>query len=341
MSLILWTLAIAIVTALACSICGVFLVVKREAFVSEGLSHAVLPGIIVAFLIFQDRSSPLLILAAGLSGLLMVWLVNLICRFKRVEQDAALGIVFSGLFSIGIILSNLKLRNTHFHAHCIIDGNLASAPLNRFEVGGIDLGPKAFVMMSSLLVMLVVFIWTNFKSLKLVSFDESLAYVLGYRPAVIRFAWLALVSIVTVAAFETAGTILVVALMIAPAAAANLLTTNLVRMIWTSAILGSVAAGIGIGVGIKIDVAPAGPIASIAGMLFLLAVLFSPKSGVLAIWRRRKQQRQKLLQQLILQLVESGADAKKLEDNQEFRNWLASRIAAPTRHINSALRSLL
>ena len=93
--LIAWTLVIGIVTAVACALCGVFLVVKRESFISEGLSHAVLPGIILAFAIFRDRSSPWLVISAGLSGLIMVWLVQAISLTRRVDKDAALGIVES------------------------------------------------------------------------------------------------------------------------------------------------------------------------------------------------------------------------------------------------------
>ena len=140
--LVLWTLAIGIVTAVACAVCGVFLVVKREAFVSEGLSHAVLPGIILAYIAIPDRSSPLLVVAAGLSGLIMVWLVQAISNTRLVDRDAALGIVFSALFSIGVIASSMKLGNVHFHAHCIIDGNLSLAALKHAEIGGVDLGPR-------------------------------------------------------------------------------------------------------------------------------------------------------------------------------------------------------
>ncbi|MEO1525764.1 MAG: metal ABC transporter permease [Planctomycetota bacterium] len=216
MSLILWTIAIAVVTAIACSLCGALLVVRREAFVSEGLSHAVLPGIVVSFVIFRDRSSFELIVAAAASGLLMVWLVHLICRSGRVDQDAALGIVFSGLFSVGVVLSNIRLRDVHFHASCIIDGNLALAGLRSFKVGDLYLGPTAFVSMSVILVCLVAFLCVFFNSLKLTAFDESLAELVGLRPRILRLIWLSLVSVTTVAAFETAGTVLVVALMVMP-----------------------------------------------------------------------------------------------------------------------------
>ena len=291
MSLLAWTYLIAALTAVACSLAGVMLVVKREALVSEGLSHAVLPGIVLAFLIFRDRSSPLLILAAGLSGLLMVWLVQWIARTGRVKQDAALGIVFSGMFSVGVIASSLNLKNVHFHAHCIIDGNLAFAALDDCHWFGVYLGPKAFVSMMLCVVGVIGFVVVFFKELKLMAFDETTSHLFGFRPRLLHTIWLTIVSIVAVAAFEVAGTILVVALMIAPAAAANLLSDRLSWMFVLSALLGVVAALLGVALSQQLSISPAGPISSIAGFLFLLIVFFAPKRGLIArrIARRRRR----------------------------------------------------
>ena len=273
--LIAWTLVIGIVTAIACSLCGVFLVVKREAFVSEGLSHAVLPGIILAFAFFEDRSSPWLIISAGLSGMLMVWLFQAIQYTKRVDRDAALGIVFSGLFSIGIIASSVKLSNVHFHAHCIIDGNLSFAALKAWEWGGYYLGPRAFVTMLMMLTLIVGFITVFYKELKLASFDETSARLFGFRPTLLHSFWLAIVSMTAVAAFETAGTVLVVALMICPAATANLITSRISTMLWVSPLLAAIAAAAGVGLGTYLDISPAGPISSVSGLIFFVVFLGS------------------------------------------------------------------
>lgn len=297
-TLILWTLLIAVLTAVACSLVGVLLVVKREAFVSEGLSHAVLPGIILAFLVFRDRSSPWLIISAGLSGLVMVWLVEAIVRAGRVKQDAALGIVFAGMFSVGIIVSSLKLKNVHFHAHCIIDGNLSLAAIDHLEIGGLNLGPKAFVSMLGCVLLLIAFIVLFFKELKMMAFDETTSSMFGFRPKLLHTVWLTLVSITAVAAFETAGTVLVVAMMIAPPAAANLLTKRLSTMFLISAVMGAVAAAVGIALSQYLDISAAGPIASMSGLLFLSTVLFAPATGLISQWMTRRTQRKQLIELL-------------------------------------------
>ena len=293
-----WTYIIAVLTAIACSLAGVLLVVKREALVSEGLSHAVLPGIVLAFLIFRDRNSPLLILAAGLSGLLMVWLVQWIAKTGRVKQDAALGIVFSGMFSIGILATSLKLKNVHFHAHCIIDGNLAFAALEDCNWFGVYLGPRAFVSMLLCVIGLAGFIALFFKELKLMAFDETACRLFGFHPRLLHTVWLAIVSIVAVAAFEIAGTILVVALMIAPAAAANLLSQRLGKMFILSAILGTISAIAGVALSQQLTISPAGPIASIAGFVFLIVVFFAPRRGLISQRLAQNRARNVLLMRL-------------------------------------------
>ena len=321
MTLVLWTLAIAVLTAVVCSLCGVFLVVKHESMIAEALSHAVLPGILIAFLVFQDRTSPWLIISAGLSGLLMVWVVQTIRKTGLVDGDAALGITFSALFSVGIICANLGLNRVHFDSHCIIDGNLAMAALRPLVIGGVEIAPFAFVLMATVLTLLVTFILIFYKELKLMMFDSALSQTFGFKPAMLHLIWLGLVSITTVSAFEIAGSILVVALMIAPPATAFLLTRRLGVMLIISSTIGVISSVIGLYLGLGLDIAPTGPIASVAGMIFLLTVLLAPQQGVLAKWRRRGQQRSYLFQQLLLARLDG--DDKNWVENETLAGAVA------------------
>ena len=303
-----WTLAISVATGLTCSLCGVLLVTNREALVSEGLSHAVLPGIILAFIVLRDRSSPLLILAAASMGLLMVVLVALLSRTKLVKDDASLGVVFPALFSIGVVMASTELGNTHFHAHCIIDGNLALTPLDRLIVDGTDIGPRPAYVMFFMLLVVIAFLVVFFKELKIMVFDPLLAARLGFRPALLHLAWLGVVSLTTVSAFEVAGSILVVALMITPPAAAYLLCDNLKKMLVVSALLGVLSAVLGYYLGLALDISPTGPMSSVAGAIFLVVLLFAPR-GVLARARRRQRQRRDLRDRVLLvQLAGGGVE---------------------------------
>ncbi len=282
MAIILWTILIAALTAVTCSLCGLFLVLKREALVSEGLAHAVLPGIVIAFVILHDRSSPLLIVSAAAMGLVMILVVQLIRRTGVVDSDASLGVVFPALFSVGILLANAELSNTHFHADCIIDGNLALASLDRLVIGGHDVGPKPFWAMLGMLGLVGAFLGFFFKEMKLMTFDAGLAETLGFRPQLLHIAWLALVSMTTVTAFETAGSVLVVALMIAPPAAAYLWTNDLRVMVALAAVFALISAVLGFYLGYAMDLAPNGPMATAAGAVFLVSLAAAPRHGLLA-----------------------------------------------------------
>ena len=319
-----WTILIAAVTAAACALAGSFLVLRREALVSEGLAHAVLPGIVIAFVVTHDRTSPLLIVGAAAMGLAMVLLVQLIRRTGVVDRDASLGVVFPALFSMGVLLANAELADVHFHADCIIDGNLSLAVLERVVVGGVDLGPKALWSMGAALLVTAAFVVVFFKELQLVTFDAQLAGALGFRPILLQGVWLALVAIVATAAFETAGSILVVALMIAPPAAAILWTDDLVRLLVLSVAFGVASAVVGFFVASGIDIAPAGPMATVAGILVLGSLVVAPGQGLLA--RRRRSVGAGL--ELDARLLRVRAEASGLQGDalREQLGWSSGRF---------------
>ena len=306
MSLELWTLAIAVVTAISCSLCGSLLVVNRQAMVSEGLNHALLPGLAFAFWIWRDYNSPWLLIAAAASGLVMIWLSEAFQRTKLIDADASLGIVFAGMFSLGVLFVSNFLKQTHFHQDCIIEGNLAIASLDRLKIGGWDLGPKSWIVMLSIFTVQLLFVIVCYKELKAALFDPELASRFGLRPKLFQLFWLSIVSLTTVAAFNVAGSILIVALMIAPPAAAYLVTTRLHSLLFVSALIGAASAFIGFYASLSLDVAPTAPIASSAGIVFLLILFFSPQNGFIVTqwghWRRNRE----TLECLVLQWIQDG-----------------------------------
>lgn len=303
MSIEMWTLAIAGVTSITCALCGSLLLVGQKSMFSEGLSHAVFPGLVLAFVFTRDYNSPWLILSAGASGMVMVWLTQLVQRSGLVDGDAALGIVFAGMFSVGILVVSASLRNTHFHADCIIDGNLALAALDRLVVGGYDWGPRSWFIMCVMLSLVIAFIAVAFKELKISLFDPLLAKRFGYRPAILHSVWLSVVSMTTVAAFDVAGSVLIVALMIAPPAAAYLLTDRLGRLLVISSAVAVVSSVSGFYLSVAMDISPTGPIASASGMLFLVVFALAPRRGFLANWLSRRNLRVQTNELLVLELL--------------------------------------
>jgi len=282
---------IAVVVATACALPGVFLVLRRMALLSDAISHAILFGIVIAFFAVEDLASPFLVVAATATGLLTVFLVELLTRTKLVREDASIGLVFPVLFSVGVILISRYAGNVHLDIDAVLLGELAFAPFDRFEIAGVDVGPRSLWLMGGILVINIVMIIVFFKEMKLVSFDPALASALGFSPALIHYLLMTQVSITAVGAFDAVGSILVVALMIAPPATAYLLTDDLPRMIIYSAVIGILGALAGYWLAHGLDVSIAGSMATMSGVLFAVVFILVPNRGLLAQALRRRRQK--------------------------------------------------
>ncbi|MFN2135111.1 MAG: metal ABC transporter permease [Candidatus Promineifilaceae bacterium] len=306
---------IALVTAVACALPGVFLVLRRMAMMSDAISHTVLLGIVIAFFIVQDLSSPLLIFGAALTGVLTVSLVELLHRTRLVKEDAAIGLVFPALFSLAVILISRYAGDIHLDVDAVLLGELAFAPFNRFVVAGQDLGPLALWVMGGILLLNLLFITLFYKELKLATFDAGLAAALGFAPGLIHYGLMTVVSITAVGAFDAVGSILVVALMIAPPVTAYLLTDSLPRMIGLSALFGGIGAIAGFWGAIYFDASIAGSMATVLGLLFAIVFLFAPERGMVALARRRRTQRWTFAQTaLTIHLLNHQGAADEVEE---------------------------
>jgi manganese/zinc/iron transport system permease protein len=282
---------IASLVAVACSLPGVFLVLRRMAMMSDAISHTVLLGIVIAFFITKSLTSPLLLIGAALVGVLTVSLVELLNRTKLVREDAAIGLVFPAIFSIAVILISRFAGDVHLDTDAVLLGELAFAPFNRVKLFGLDFGPESLYSSGGILVLNILFIVLFYKELKLATFDPALAAAIGFAPTLIHYALMTLVSLTAVAAFDAVGSVLVVAFMIAPPAAAYLLTDRLSRLLIYSAGIGIFSAVSGYWLAHLLDASIAGSMATMTGVSFLTTYLFAPERGLIAQARRRRSQR--------------------------------------------------
>lgn len=282
---------IASLVAIAYAIPGTFLVLRKMAMISDAISHSILPGIVVGFFITQDLNSPLLIVLAALTGVITVVLVEQIQKTGLVKEDTAIGLVFPALFSIGVIMIAKNANDVHLDVDAVLLGELAFAPFDRLLISGVDVGPKSLWIIGSILVITVALLFAFFKELKLSTFDAGLAASLGFSPVIIHYGLMTVASVTTVGAFDAVGAILVVALMIAPAASAYLLTTDLKKMLFLSIFFGVFSAISGYWVAHWLDASIAGSITTILGLLFLVVYLFAPSKGLIAVMYREKQQK--------------------------------------------------
>jgi manganese/zinc/iron transport system permease protein len=281
---------IASIVAIACAIPGTFLVLRKMALISDAISHSILPGLVLGFFITHDLNSPLLIVMAALSGVVTVVLVEFIQKTKLVKEDTAIGLVFPVLFSIGVIMIAKNANDVHLDTDAILLGELAFAPFDRLLVDGFDLGPKSLWIIGTILLITIGLLFTFFKELKISTFDAGLATALGFSPIMIHYGLMSVASITIVGSFDAVGAILVVALMIAPAATAYLLTDNLKRMLGLSVVFAVFSAIAGYWLAHWLDASISGSMTTILGLVFLIVYLFAPKRGLISVLYRNKQQ---------------------------------------------------
>lgn len=291
--------AIAVVVAVACALPGVFLVLRRMALLSDAITHTVLLGIVIAFFITGDLASPLLIVGAAATGVLTVALVESLRSTRLVREDASIGLVFPALFSIAVILIARFAGSVHLDTDAVLLGELAFAPFRRLHVAGVDVGPTSLWVMGGILLLDIAFIALLYKELKLTTFDPALAAALGFSPALLHYSFMGMVSVTAVGAFDAVGSVLVVALMVAPPAAAYLLSDRLPVVLLLSVVLATVSALGGFWAAWLADASIAGSMATMAGAVFGLAYLFAPERGVVAQVRRRARQRVEFAQLML------------------------------------------
>ncbi|WP_292948827.1 metal ABC transporter permease [Olleya sp. UBA1516] len=314
---------IASLVAIACAIPGTFLVLRKMAMISDAISHSILPGIVVGFFITQDLNSPLLIVLAALTGVITVVLVEYIQKTGLVKEDTAIGLVFPALFSIGVILIAKNANDVHLDVDAVLVGELALAPFDRLIVSGVDIGPKSLWIIGIILLITITLLIAFFKELKVSTFDKGLAASLGFSPAIIHYGLMTVSSVTTVGAFDAVGAILVVALMIAPAATAYLLTTNLKKMLALAVFFGVFSAISGYWLAHLLDASIAGSITTMLGLLFLAVYLFAPSKGVIAVMYREKQQRTEvsLLTFLLHLKNHNEVEERHVNHLREHINW--------------------
>ena len=293
-------LIIAMFVSASCAVLGSFLILRTMAMMSDAISHSVLLGIVLAFFIVSSLSSPLLIVGAGLSGLLTVVLVDVVNKKKFIKKDASIGLVFPLLFSIAIIIISKYAGNVHLDIDSVLLGELAFAPFNRFVLDGTDIGPKSLYVMITLFILNSFFIAFFYKELKITTFDKSLSSTLGFRPNFLNLFLMGMVSITCVAAFDVVGSILVIAYMIIPPATAYLLTEKLSYMIVLSVVVGILSSIAGFVLANIINANIAGSISVVCGLFFLIALFLAPENGIISNFRDRVRKKWQFSESLLL-----------------------------------------
>lgn len=319
-----------LLVGVSCGILGCFVVLRRMALIGDALSHAVLPGAVSAFLLLSvlnidlqqetAKAAPILMGGALIAGMITALMVALLGRRARTKEDSAIGIVFTALFAVGVIMISAMPRGTHFDLKCYLFGDALS-------VSRTDLWMLTFVTS-----LVVVWVAAMYHPLKLVSFDPVVAGAMGMPVRTLHYLFMALLSLTVVAGLTTVGVIMVVAMVVTPASAAYQLTNRFSVMLMISAAIGAVSAVGGLVVAFIVNV-PTGPaMVVVATVIFGVCLLLSPQHGVLAEALRRRRLRTHV----------EGEDVLKALYHQrgESVGQLASLLRLPGRRIAGLVADL-
>ena len=263
----------AIFAATACGLIGSFLVLRQNAMLGDAISHAVLPGLVLAFLITGSRDVMPMLIGAGLVGLLTAFLTEMLDKTGRIYKDAALGIVFTFLFAVGVILVSMYTDQIDLDQECVLYGEITFTPWDKLVIFGNDIGPRAMIVLGSIFIINLLFIGLFYKQLKISSFDSQFAVSMGISAKKWHYLLMMMVSLTVVAAFEAVGAILVVAMLILPGATAYLITERLPVMLVLSVFIGIFTAVGGFYTADLINASISGCISVVGGIIFFIVLL--------------------------------------------------------------------
>lgn len=349
-SLDTWIVVAGMLSAASCALLGNFLVLRRMSMMGDAISHAVLPGLAIAFIITESRGSIGMFIGAAIAGVLTALFTQWVHRFGRVDQGASMGVVFTTLFAVGLILIVRAADSVDLDPSCVLYGAIELVPLDTIQLGG-DQGwavPRAVVVLSCVLLVNVVVVGLLFKELRITSFDPDLATTLGINASFIHYVLMTLVATTTVAAFETVGSILVIAMLIVPAATAHLLTERLGSMIVVSlivstisAVIGHIAAVWGPGLFGDYDTSTAGMMAVVAGGCFIAAMLGSPTHGLIAKSIRRGLIQLQIVREDILALLYRMEELRLEKATDVIPKFLDETMGTSSLYYRLAVRTLV
>ena len=285
-----WIALMGFFVATACGLVGNYLILRRMALVGDAISHSVLPGLVIAYLLAGSRHSLIMFVGALIAGLVTTILIELIHKKSRVKQDAAIGITFSSLFALGVILVSQYASKVDLDQECVLYGEIGSIPLDLpyVQLGSLVLGPPTMVRMAVVALLVSVLIAVFYKELLVSSFDPALAFAMGINATVVHYSLMSMLSVVVVSAFESVGAILVIAMLILPGATASLLSSRLPFMFALTVCHAACSSILGVHLALWLECSIAGAMVVMGAVLFTLAWVFSPTRGLLVCWMRRR-----------------------------------------------------
>lgn len=333
-----WIVLVGACAGIACAVCGLFLVLRRRSMLGDAISHAVLPGIAGAFLLSGSRAyAPMFAGALG-TGVLTALGASWIRRHTRLDEETALGIVLSSFFALGVVLITFTARSVDLDPGCVLYGLIEYAPFDTVQLGAVRV-PRALVVLAPTAALACALAWAALPALRLGAFDPAYARATGASRG-FDAAVLVATAFVTVAAFEAVGSILVVAMLVAPGATALLLTDRLGRALVLAAVASVASAVAGYMLAVAFDTSVAGMMAVVACALFAFAAVAAPRHGALARVLAHQRLARRIAEEDVLGLLWRRDDGQRVIGPGESVEALLLHATQGGARARSAVRTL-
>ncbi len=272
----LLTLITALLIAWSCSLLGCFLVLRKAVMVGDAISHSVLPGIVIAYLVSSNFNSVFMLIGAAFFGVFTTVIIDFFHKKLKLQEDASIGITFTWLFALGVILIALFTDgNADLDQDCVLFGELGTTFLDKVIYNGRLFGTRSMLMILPVFILVVLFVVVGFKGLQILSFHEEFAKSKGINVNFWHYSFMALVSITTVMSFESVGAVLVVGLLVIPPATSYLLVERLIPMLWLSCLVSTISSLLGYFASIYFDVSISSMIVVTSGAIFILVIIYT------------------------------------------------------------------
>ncbi len=341
-----WVAVLGSLCAVACAVPGTLLVLRRQSMMGDAISHTVLPGLAIAFLITHSRDPLPMFIGAVLIGLLTALAVQWVQRLGRMDSGTSMGVVFTTLFALGIVLmSGDLLRSVDLDAKCVLYGNVDAAAssiiLKQVAV------PRELWTLGGVLAMNALLVGVFYKEFKVSAFDPALADSLGISSRAMHYLLMTMTAITTVAAFEVVGSIIVIAMLIVPAATAYLLTDRFGWMFVWSVVFGVLAVIGGTVAAVTVPTwfgytatVSAGAMAVAGGLLFVGVWFASPRHGLASKYVHRAAMSLRVLREDVLGLLYRLEEMRVVDHAEGTPRFLRRVLDAGPIASRLALRAL-
>ena len=268
-------LATVLLIAWSCSLLGAFLVLRKAVMVGDAISHSVLPGIAIAYIVSQSFDSYFILIGAAIFGVFTTFIIDFFHKKLKLQEDASIGITFTWLFALGIIIISLfTAKNTDLDQDCVLFGDLGISFLDKVFINGRFYGTRSMLMILPVFILIIMFFTKGWKGLQITSFDLEYAKSKGVNVSYWHYAFMFLVSVTTVMSFESVGAVLVVGLLSIPPATAFLISEKLKQLMMLSCVFATVSCVLGVYGSIYYDVTMSSSIVVVSGILFIIVWVF-------------------------------------------------------------------